>query len=124
MDQGNGAQFLKIQNLVTFYTYGLMWISRFAIMWIISQMTLSGGLNYFILIAGSNLNQDKWRNMSVMANGWGSREKARIALKRIHSGSKDDNPLALANVDDTDDDSTYHVWLFYITIHSLKELYY
>ena len=62
-------------------------------------------LYYFNLIAGSNLNQDKWRNMSVMANGWGSREKARIALKRIHSGSKDDNPLALANVDDTDDDS-------------------
>jgi len=26
--------------------------------------------------------KDKWRNMSVTANGWGSREKARLALKR------------------------------------------
>lgn len=59
-----------------------------------------------ILYLRSNVDlKDKWRNMSVMANGWGSREKARVALKRIHSGAKEDNPLALANVDDTDDDS-------------------
>ncbi|GER54635.1 CBS domain-containing protein, partial [Striga asiatica] len=27
---------------------------------------------------------DKWSNMSVMANGWGSRERGRLALKRIY----------------------------------------
>lgn len=31
------------------------------------------------------LGQDKWRNMSVMANGWGSREKSRLAVKRTLS---------------------------------------
>ncbi|XP_060175980.1 telomere repeat-binding factor 1-like isoform X1 [Lycium barbarum] len=27
--------------------------------------------------------KDKWRNMNVMANGWGSRDKGRLALKRM-----------------------------------------
>lgn len=35
------------------------------------------------LASRSNVDlKDKWRNMSVTANGWGSREKARLALKR------------------------------------------
>lgn len=59
-----------------------------------------------VLYLRSNVDlKDKWRNMSVMANGWGSREKARLALKRVQHGSKDDNPLALANVDQSDEDS-------------------
>lgn len=34
--------------------------------------------------------------MSVMANGWGSREKARIALKRIpHAPRQDENAMIL-----------------------------
>lgn len=38
------------------------------------------------------LEQDKWRNMSVMANGWGSRDKARVALRRIqHVPKQDEN---------------------------------
>ncbi|KAL7119135.1 hypothetical protein ACP275_02G044400 [Erythranthe tilingii] len=38
-----------------------------------------------ILYLRSNVDlKDKWRNMSVMANGWGSRERARLALKRTH----------------------------------------
>ncbi|CAA0818606.1 Telomere repeat-binding factor 1 [Striga hermonthica] len=32
--------------------------------------------------------KDKWRNMGVMSNGCGSRDKARLALKRIHPASK------------------------------------
>jgi myb proto-oncogene protein len=65
-----------------------------------------------ILSLRSNVDlKDKWRNMSVMANGWGSREKARLALKRIHhhphpNSRHDDNPLALSNVLDSDDDET------------------
>lgn len=42
--------------------------------------------------------QDKWRNMSVMANGWGSREKSRLAIKRTHSLPKqEDNSLAITS---------------------------
>ncbi|XP_023773220.1 telomere repeat-binding factor 1-like isoform X2 [Lactuca sativa] len=48
---------------------------------------------------------EKWRNMSVMANGWGSREKARLALKRVQHVPKDDNPLSLTTVDPSDKDS-------------------
>lgn len=43
--------------------------------------------------------------MSVMANGWGSREKARLALKRVQHVPKDDNPLSLTTVDPSDKDS-------------------
>lgn len=43
--------------------------------------------------------------MSVIANGWGSREKARLALKRMHQSSKDDdNSMALANLDQSDEE--------------------
>ncbi|KAK1325258.1 Telomere repeat-binding factor 1 [Acorus calamus] len=59
-----------------------------------------------ILCLRSNVDlKDKWRNMSVTANGFGSREKARIALKRSHHVPRhDDNPLALSNdVADVDD---------------------
>ncbi|KAG8368491.1 hypothetical protein BUALT_Bualt15G0051200 [Buddleja alternifolia] len=42
-----------------------------------------------VLYLRSNVDlKDKWRNMSVMANGWGSRERARLALKRIHPAPK------------------------------------
>ncbi|KAI3774662.1 hypothetical protein L1987_49221 [Smallanthus sonchifolius] len=59
-----------------------------------------------VLYLRSNVDlKDKWRNMSVMANGWGSREKARLALKRVHHVSKDDNPLALTSIDHSDEDS-------------------
>lgn len=59
-----------------------------------------------VLYLRSNVDlKDKWRNMSVMANGWGSREKARLALKRVQHVPKDDNPLALATVDQSDEDS-------------------
>ncbi|KAH0783641.1 hypothetical protein KY290_003239 [Solanum tuberosum] len=36
------------------------------------------------------LMKDKWRNMSVMTNGCGSREKARLALKRMNQTRKQD----------------------------------
>ncbi|KAH0926268.1 hypothetical protein HID58_018524 [Brassica napus] len=39
---------------------------------------------------------DKWRNMSVIANGWGSREKSRLAVKRTHSLPKQE-ATSLAN---------------------------
>ncbi|XP_008454403.2 telomere repeat-binding factor 1 isoform X3 [Cucumis melo] len=48
-----------------------------------------------VLYLRSNVDlKDKWRNMSVMANGWGSREKARLALKRLHAPRKDENAVA------------------------------
>lgn len=46
-----------------------------------------------------SLAQDKLRNMSVIANGWGSRDKARLASKRSHQAQNhDDNQVALATV--------------------------
>ncbi|KAL8485531.1 hypothetical protein ACS0TY_027717 [Phlomoides rotata] len=43
----------------------------------------------------------KWRNMSVMENGWGSRERARLALKRMHPAPKNgENSMALSQSDD------------------------
>ncbi|XP_071691682.1 telomere repeat-binding factor 1-like [Rutidosis leptorrhynchoides] len=57
-----------------------------------------------VLYLRSNVDlKDKWRNMSVMSNGYGSREKGRLALRRVQHGTKDDNPLALATVDDSDE---------------------
>ncbi|KAK8626954.1 hypothetical protein V6N13_134583 [Hibiscus sabdariffa] len=42
-----------------------------------------------VLYLRSNVDlKDKWRNMSVMANGWGSRDKTRLAVKRTSSFPK------------------------------------
>ncbi|KAL5788058.1 hypothetical protein ACOSP7_005007 [Xanthoceras sorbifolium] len=52
-----------------------------------------------VLYLRSNVDlKDKWRNMSVMTNGWGSREKSRLAVKRTpHVPKLDDNSLSLSN---------------------------
>ncbi|GMY38732.1 telomere repeat-binding factor 1-like isoform X3 [Fagus crenata] len=52
-----------------------------------------------VLYLRSNVDlKDKWRNMSVMANGWGSREKARLAVKRVPQVPKqEENSMALGN---------------------------
>ncbi|VFQ78260.1 unnamed protein product [Cuscuta campestris] len=61
-----------------------------------------------VLYLRSNVDlKDKWRNMSVMANGFGSREKARLALKKMHQAPKqDDIPKTLANVEARSDEDT------------------
>ncbi|WRX14294.1 SANT/Myb domain - like 10 [Theobroma cacao] len=53
-----------------------------------------------VLYLRSNVDlKDKWRNMSVMANGWGSRDKARLAIKRTPSILKqEDGAMALTVV--------------------------
>ncbi|KAG0466135.1 hypothetical protein HPP92_017715 [Vanilla planifolia] len=55
-----------------------------------------------VLSLRSNVDlKDKWRNMSVTANGWGSREKARMALKKSRQIPKnEENVLALSTVED------------------------
>ncbi|OVA09389.1 SANT/Myb domain [Macleaya cordata] len=59
-----------------------------------------------VLFLRSNVDlKDKWRNMSVTANGWGSRDRARLALKRSQMILKpDDNPLALSRVVQSDEE--------------------
>ncbi|XP_068659487.1 single myb histone 6-like isoform X1 [Aristolochia californica] len=59
-----------------------------------------------VLSLRSNVDlKDKWRNMTVVANGGGSRERARLAMKRSQQISKhDDNPLALSTVAEGYDD--------------------
>ncbi|CAH8336110.1 unnamed protein product [Eruca vesicaria subsp. sativa] len=50
-----------------------------------------------VLFLRSNVDlKDKWRNMSVMANGWGSRERSRLAVKRTLSLPKQED-TSLAN---------------------------
>ncbi|OIT29007.1 PREDICTED: telomere repeat-binding factor 1-like isoform X2 [Nicotiana attenuata] len=48
--------------------------------------------------------KDKWRNMSVMANGWGSREKARLALKRMNQTRKQDESLVVTIESQSDEE--------------------
>ncbi|XP_057963838.1 telomere repeat-binding factor 1 [Malania oleifera] len=49
--------------------------------------------------------KDKWRNMSVMANGWGSREKARLAIKRLQQAPKlEENTMAVSAVAQSDEE--------------------
>lgn len=44
--------------------------------------------------------------MSVMANGWGSREKARLALRKVPSAPKpEENPLSYSTAVQSDDES-------------------
>ncbi|ESR36047.1 Telomere repeat-binding factor 1 [Citrus sinensis] len=52
-----------------------------------------------VLYLRSNVDlKDKWRNMSVMSNGWGSRDKSRLAVKRIpHIAKSEENSLALSS---------------------------
>ncbi|KAJ6842980.1 single myb histone 6-like [Iris pallida] len=59
-----------------------------------------------ILYLRSNVDlKDKWRNLNVTANGWGSREKARVALKKPRHVSKhDDNPMAITTVVEYDNE--------------------
>lgn len=41
----------------------------------------------------------------MMANGWSSREKSRLAVRRVHHAPKqDENPLAVTSVVPSDED--------------------
>ncbi|CAL0334483.1 unnamed protein product [Lupinus luteus] len=68
-----------------------------------------------VLYLRSNVDlKDKWRNLSVMANGWTSREKSRLAVKRVHQTSRqDENSMALTLVIPSDeemaDDKPFHL---------------
>ncbi|XP_039035227.1 telomere repeat-binding factor 1-like isoform X2 [Hibiscus syriacus] len=57
-----------------------------------------------VLYLRSNVDlKDKWRNMSVMANGWGSRDKARLAVKRTSSFNKQESAMELGVVPSDED---------------------
>ncbi|KAK6143623.1 hypothetical protein DH2020_023971 [Rehmannia glutinosa] len=50
-------------------------------------------------------NGDKWRNMSVMANGWGSRERSRLSLRRMHPTSKlGESSMSLSTTSQSDEE--------------------
>ncbi|KAI3712302.1 hypothetical protein L1987_70853 [Smallanthus sonchifolius] len=54
-----------------------------------------------VLSLRSNVDlKDKWRNMSVMASGCGSRERARLARKEMKKAHKVDKPLGPTTKDD------------------------
>ncbi|KAL6494642.1 hypothetical protein OROGR_031442 [Orobanche gracilis] len=59
-----------------------------------------------VLYIRSNVDlKDKWRNMSVMANGWGSRERAKLALKMIHPAAKHgESSMPMSSLSQSDDE--------------------
>ncbi|KAJ8769072.1 hypothetical protein K2173_024068 [Erythroxylum novogranatense] len=59
-----------------------------------------------VLYLRSNVDlKDKWRNMSVMTNGFGSRDKSKLAVKRMpHVLKGDENPLTPTTVVQSDED--------------------
>ncbi|KAH0733446.1 hypothetical protein KY289_004634 [Solanum tuberosum] len=61
-----------------------------------------------LLYSRSNVDlKDKWRNMSVMANGCGSREKARLTLKRMNQARKqDERSLSVSTEAKSDEEMT------------------
>ncbi|XP_020230772.1 telomere repeat-binding factor 1 [Cajanus cajan] len=59
-----------------------------------------------VLYLRSNVDlKDKWRNLSVMANGWSSREKSRLAVRRVHQAPRqDENSMAITAVAASDEE--------------------
>ncbi|KZV36922.1 telomere repeat-binding factor 1-like [Dorcoceras hygrometricum] len=59
-----------------------------------------------VLYLRSNVDlKDKWRNLSVMTNGWGSRERTRPTMKRMHFSTKHgDNSAALSSLSQSDEE--------------------
>lgn len=52
------------------------------------------------------MGQDKWRNLSVMANGWSSRDKSRLAVRRVQQVPKqDENPTTATSVVPSDEET-------------------
>lgn len=60
-----------------------------------------------VLYLRSNVDlKDKWRNLSVMASGWASREKPKGAMKRVHYQAPihEDNSMAVTPFSLSDDE--------------------
>ncbi|KAF6167981.1 hypothetical protein GIB67_020551 [Kingdonia uniflora] len=59
-----------------------------------------------ILSSRSNVDlKDKWRNMSVTANGWGSRDRGRISFKKNRYTSEDDeDTMAISRIVESDEE--------------------
>ncbi|XP_073122509.1 telomere repeat-binding factor 1-like [Henckelia pumila] len=58
-----------------------------------------------VLYLRSNVDlKDKWRNLSVMTNGWGSRERTRLTLKRMHPPKHGDSSAALSSLSQSDEE--------------------
>ncbi|CAL0309206.1 unnamed protein product [Lupinus luteus] len=60
-----------------------------------------------VLYLRSNVDlKDKWRNLSVMANGWTSREKSRLAIKRMYQTPRqDENFMAISPAVPSDEET-------------------
>ncbi|VFR00015.1 unnamed protein product [Cuscuta campestris] len=58
-----------------------------------------------ILRSRSNVDlKDKWRNLHVMANGWGSRQRGKIVCKSTQSKHDDEESMALTTIAENDMD--------------------
>lgn len=58
-----------------------------------------------ILRSRSNVDlKDKWRNLHVMANGWGSRQRGKIVCKSTQSKYDDEESMALTTIAENDMD--------------------
>ncbi|KAK4777571.1 hypothetical protein SAY87_017758 [Trapa incisa] len=61
-----------------------------------------------VLYLRSNVDlKDKWRNMSVMANGWNPREKSRLTVKRVpHFTRQEERSAALRNLSQSNEETS------------------
>ncbi|KAK4743303.1 hypothetical protein SAY87_001304 [Trapa incisa] len=61
-----------------------------------------------VLYLRSNVDlKDKWRNMSVMANGWNPREKSRLTMKRVpHFTRQEERSAALRNLAQSNEEAS------------------
>ncbi|XP_060216276.1 telomere repeat-binding factor 1-like isoform X1 [Lycium barbarum] len=59
-----------------------------------------------VLCLRSNVDlKDKWRNMTVMANGWGSREQGRLSVKRMKAPKQDGSPVTDTTAAESDEEA-------------------
>jgi hypothetical protein len=73
-------------------------LELYALTW----LSISNHVLWFIELSIISSGQDKWRNINVTAI-WGSRQKAKLALKRdLPTPKLADNPMALSTVPQSD----------------------
>ncbi|GMH03088.1 hypothetical protein Nepgr_004927 [Nepenthes gracilis] len=69
------------------------------------KQKMDGGRSVVLYLPSNVDLKDKWRNLCMMANGLGSREKSILALKRLQwAPEQDDSPSGVRDVPQSDEE--------------------